>query len=173
MCVYVCSVHACLRIITASVSYRHKSSAYNTLFHFHFSQLWSYDFFLKFAVKFALSLWYIIDKKHKNIYSSLHIGKILPRFREYGLVNRFTDHVNTRLVITSNYSATANLHTSQITAANTKCSPARSVFTSRSLVKDGNSKDSSASRAQVLPVRRVSRNCALSIPLGRTGVLVI
>jgi hypothetical protein len=48
-------------------------------------------------------------------------------------VNGFTDHFTTRLGTTRNYSATANLHTSQISAANTKSSPACSVSTSRSL----------------------------------------
>jgi hypothetical protein len=64
----------------------------------------------------------------------------------------------TQLGNTSNYSAIADLHTSQITAANTKSSPARSVFNIRFLVTDVNSGDSSASRAWVLPVRRISRN---------------
>jgi hypothetical protein len=42
---------------------------------------------------------------------------------EFGLVNGFIDHLYTRLLITSNYSATANLHNSQITAAITKPFP--------------------------------------------------
>jgi hypothetical protein len=35
----------------------------------------------------------------------------------FGLKNGFIDHFNTRLVITINYSAIVNLHTSQITRA--------------------------------------------------------
>jgi hypothetical protein len=35
----------------------------------------------------------------------------------YGLVNGFIDHLYTSLGTTSNYSATVNLHNSQITAA--------------------------------------------------------
>jgi hypothetical protein len=40
-----------------------------------------------------------------------------------GLVNGFTDHLYTRLGTTSNYSATANLHNSQITTASAKPLP--------------------------------------------------
>jgi hypothetical protein len=43
-------------------------------------------------------------------------------------------------------------------------SPARSVLNSRFLVTDVNSEDSSASRAQVLPVQRISRNLIPSVP---------
>jgi hypothetical protein len=57
-------------------------------------------------------------------------------------VNRFTDHLYTRLGTTSNYSATANLHGSQIATA---CC----VFNSRSLATASNIGDSSASRAQI------------------------
>jgi hypothetical protein len=38
----------------------------------------------------------------------------------HGLVNGFTDHLNTPLGTTSNYSAIANLHISQITTAPAK-----------------------------------------------------
>jgi hypothetical protein len=51
----------------------------------------------------------------------------------------------TQLGTTGNYSTIADIHTLK--------SPARSVFNSRFLVTDVNSGDSSASRAQVLPVR--------------------
>jgi hypothetical protein len=70
----------------------------------------------------------------------------------------------TRLGTTSNYSAIANLHTLQFTDANTKSSPACTVFNSRFLVTDVNSWDSSFSRAQVLLVQRISRNRTPSIP---------
>jgi hypothetical protein len=57
----------------------------------------------------------------------------------------FIDHFNTRLVTTLNYSAIANLQNSQIIIAHAKSVPACSVFSSRSLVTDYNSGDSSAS----------------------------
>jgi hypothetical protein len=76
----------------------------------------------------------------------------------YGLDIGFIDHLYTPLETTSNYSANANLHTLQITAVNTKFSPSRSAFNSRSLATASNSGDSSCSRSQVLPVRRISRN---------------
>jgi hypothetical protein len=60
-------------------------------------------------------------------------------------------YLNTRLVTTSNYSAIADLHILQITAANTKYFAARSVFTSRYLATASSSGDPSASRTQVLP----------------------
>jgi hypothetical protein len=41
-------------------------------------------------------------------------------FTGSGLVIRFTDHFNTRLVTTLNYSANANLHTLQITISYAK-----------------------------------------------------
>jgi hypothetical protein len=49
----------------------------------------------------------------------------------------------------NNYSATADLHTLQFTAAPAKPFPACCVLTSRSLTTASNSGDSSASRAQV------------------------
>jgi hypothetical protein len=66
------------------------------------------------------------------------------------LVNGFIDHLYTRLVITSNYRATANLHSSQITTVHAKPFPAYCVFTSRFLTTAFNSGDPSASRAEVL-----------------------
>jgi hypothetical protein len=80
----------------------------------------------------------------------------------FGLVNGFIDH--TPLGTSSNYSAIADLHTLQITIPHIESSPACSVFNSRFLVKDINSGGSSASRAQVLPVWRISRNWTLSVP---------
>jgi hypothetical protein len=65
---------------------------------------------------------------------------------------------------TSNYSVTANLNALQITAANINPSPACNMFNSRFLVTASNSGDYSAPRAQVLPVRLISRNWTLSIP---------
>jgi hypothetical protein len=56
----------------------------------------------------------------------------------------------TRLVSTSNYRTTSNLHNSQITTAPTRLFPACYIFTSSSLAMASNSGDSSASHAQVL-----------------------
>jgi hypothetical protein len=67
-------------------------------------------------------------------------------------------HLYTPLGTTSNYSATANLHNSQITTAPTKPFPACCVFNSRSLASGSNSGDFSVSRAHVITVRRISRN---------------
>jgi hypothetical protein len=53
------------------------------------------------------------------------------------------------LEITSNYTATANLHNSQITTASAKLFQAYCLFTGRSLATVSNSVNSSASRAQV------------------------
>jgi hypothetical protein len=65
-------------------------------------------------------------------------------------VTGFIDRLHTRLGTTGNYSATANLHNSQITTAPAKPFPAFYVFISRSLATSSNSGDPSASRAQVL-----------------------
>jgi hypothetical protein len=67
-----------------------------------------------------------------------------------GLVNRFSDHLYTRLITTSNCSATDNLQNSQISTAPAKPFPACYVFTSRPKATASNSRNSSASRAQVL-----------------------
>jgi hypothetical protein len=67
-----------------------------------------------------------------------------------GLVNGFIDHLYTRLVITSNYSATINIHNSQITTALAKHFAACCLFTSRSLETASNSAGTSTSRAQIL-----------------------
>jgi hypothetical protein len=64
---------------------------------------------------------------------------------------------------TSNYSATANLHSLEITTANTTSSPACSVFNSRFLATASNRRDSSDSHAQVRPVQRISPNWTPSI----------
>jgi hypothetical protein len=58
---------------------------------------------------------------------------------------RFIDHLYIQLGTTGYYSAIADLHTSQITTAHAKFSPACCVFTSRSLLTASNSGDSSAS----------------------------
>jgi hypothetical protein len=39
----------------------------------------------------------------------------------FGLETRFTDHFNTRLVTTLNYSPIADLHTPQISTAHARC----------------------------------------------------
>jgi hypothetical protein len=67
-------------------------------------------------------------------------------------------HLYIPLGTAGNYSATANLHNSQITTATAKPSPACSVFNSRSLASASNSEDSLASRAHVITARRISRN---------------
>jgi hypothetical protein len=72
------------------------------------------------------------------------------------ILDLFTPHR-----ITSNYSAIADLQTLQVTAANTKSSAASNVFNSRFLITDVNSRYSSASRALVLPVRRIFRKWTL------------
>jgi hypothetical protein len=64
---------------------------------------------------------------------------------------------------TSNYSAIANLHTSQITTASAKYFPACCVFTSLSLATASNSGDSSASHAQVLSSQPSVRNSILCL----------
>jgi hypothetical protein len=56
-------------------------------------------------------------------------------------MNWFSDNFNTRLGYVSNYSATANLHNSQITTASAKPFPVCCVFNSRSLVTVPNSGD--------------------------------
>jgi hypothetical protein len=60
-----------------------------------------------------------------------------------GLVTRFIDHLHTQLLTTSNYNATTDLHTLQITV--TEAHIKSSVFTSRFLVTALNNRDSSAS----------------------------
>jgi hypothetical protein len=68
----------------------------------------------------------------------------------FGLDIGFIDHLYTRLVSTSNYSAITNLHNSQNTTEHTKPFPACCVFISHSLATVSNSVDSSTSRTQVL-----------------------
>jgi hypothetical protein len=68
------------------------------------------------------------------------------------------------LVTTSNYSATANLHTLLITTVPAKPFPACCVFTSRTLATASNSGHSSASRADVAPSPTLAQNCLPAIP---------
>jgi hypothetical protein len=63
----------------------------------------------------------------------------------FGLDIQSIDRLYTQLGTTSNYSATANLHNSQITTAPVKPFPAYCVFTSCSLVTASNSGDYSDS----------------------------
>jgi hypothetical protein len=74
-------------------------------------------------------------------------------------MNGFIDNLYTWLGTTSNYSATTNLHNSQITTAPTKPFRARCVFTSRSLAATSNSGDSSDIRAEVLSSQPPVQNC--------------
>jgi hypothetical protein len=60
----------------------------------------------------------------------------------FGLVNGFIDHLYRRLLSTSNYSAVANQHSSQIATAHAKPLPASRAFTSRSLATASGSGDS-------------------------------
>jgi hypothetical protein len=69
---------------------------------------------------------------------------------KFGLIIRFIDLLYTRLVSTSNYSATANFHNSQITTATAKPFTSLLCLRSRSLATASNSGHSSASRDQVL-----------------------
>jgi hypothetical protein len=69
----------------------------------------------------------------------------------FGMVTRFVDHFTTRLGTINNYGAIANLNNLQITAANTKSSPACCAFTSRSLATASSSGDSSTSRSHAIP----------------------
>jgi hypothetical protein len=85
--------------------------------------------------------------------------------RGFGLVNGFIDYLYTRLGTTSNYSATANLHNSQITRAPVRPFPAWSVFTSLSVATASNSGDSSASCTQVLSLQPPMPNSALNSQL--------
>jgi hypothetical protein len=68
----------------------------------------------------------------------------------FGLANGFIDHLFSRLVRASNYSAIANLHNSQIITAHAKPFPASCNFIIRSQATASNSEYSSATNAQVL-----------------------
>jgi hypothetical protein len=76
----------------------------------------------------------------------------------------FIDHLFTTLGTTSNYSATANLYTLQITAAPDKLLPACCVLTSLFLATASNSGYYSASRAQALPSPNLVQNWLPTIP---------
>jgi hypothetical protein len=65
--------------------------------------------------------------------------------RGFGLDIGCIDHFNTKLVITLNYNAIADLRTSQTTPARANSFPACSVFTSSYLVTATNNGYSSAS----------------------------
>jgi hypothetical protein len=73
-------------------------------------------------------------------------------------VNGFIDHLYTPFGTSSNYSATANLHNPQITTASANPFPACCVVIIRSLATASNSRDSSASRAQVFSSQTPVKN---------------
>jgi hypothetical protein len=77
---------------------------------------------------------------------------------------------------TSNYSVTADLHTLEITVADTKSFPTQSVFNSRSLATVFDSGDASASRSHVFPsptLFQIYLPAVLSAELGHHFALVI
>jgi hypothetical protein len=69
---------------------------------------------------------------------------------EFGLMNGFIYHLQTRLGTTSTYNAIADLHTLQITREHTESS--QTAFTSRFLVTDLNNGDSLTPVVTPLPV---------------------
>jgi hypothetical protein len=86
--------------------------------------------------------------------------------RGFGMDIGFIDHLH-RHVSTSNYSATANLHNSQITT------PPAKHFQSRSLATASNSGDSSASRAQVPSSQTPIQNWLSSNHIENTALLLL
>jgi hypothetical protein len=96
--------------------------------------------------------------------------------RGFGLDIRFTDHLNTRLVTTLNYSLIADLHTLQITTAHAKSFPACRVFTISFLLTDSNNGYSSASvlksslNGGSLPTASSCSSCPPYNPKARTTV---
>jgi hypothetical protein len=82
----------------------------------------------------------------------------------FGLVNWIFCIYTTQHGATSNYSATANLHNSQITTACTKPFQACFVFTIHSLGTTDNSEDSSTSHSQVVPSLTLVQNCHQLFP---------
>jgi hypothetical protein len=90
------------------------------------------DIYQRFAATYSLCLQ---GRKYCHVYGWLQTG--------FGLMNRFIDHFKTWVETTSNYSAIANPHNSQITRAHAKSS--QCAFASRFLVTDLNNIDSSAS----------------------------
>jgi hypothetical protein len=74
------------------------------------------------------------------------------------VVNGFIDHLYPPLGTTSNCSAIANVHILQITTAPSKTFSSLLYLQQPFLTTASNSGDSSASRAHVITVRRISRN---------------
>jgi hypothetical protein len=75
----------------------------------------------------------------------------------------FIDHLHTPLGNKGNYSAIANEHTLQVITAPVRSFPVYCVFNSRFLATASNSRDSSASHAQVLfPQPPVQNSCQFS-----------
>jgi hypothetical protein len=70
----------------------------------------------------------------------------------------------TQLGTTNNSRTIVDLHTLQITVANSKSFPASIVFSRCFLVTDINSGDLSASHPQILPVWQISHSWTFSVP---------
>jgi hypothetical protein len=105
---------------------------------------------VKTIVKIVRKNLSILDRQFHN--DGYIISRVMSGYRRgFGLVTRFIDHFNTRLVTTLNYSAIANLHNlrEQITRAHAKYS--QFAFISRFLVTDLNNGDSSDSVFILLP----------------------
>jgi hypothetical protein len=117
------------------------------------------------AYKLLLSVIYSV--LFVSLLLDLYILYILSRVWEWlqmrcGLDIGFINNLYTQLGIRSNYSATADLHNSQIGTAPAKSFPAYCVFTSHTLATASNSGDSSVSHAQVLSEWQLPSNCHFS-----------
>jgi hypothetical protein len=103
---------------------------------------------------------YVHRKRHSFLYCNVVWVTRLGMDWWMDLLTTYTHPLRT----TSNYSAIANLHNSQITTATAEPYPACCVFTSCSLATASNSGDHSASHAQVLPVRQISCSWTVCFP---------
>jgi hypothetical protein len=98
---------------------------------------------------------YVIDIKISSSLGDVMSSTREDMIRRRHVLLRCADSSLNRLRLSSHV---LMLVLTQLVCGRPKSSPARSVFNSRFLVTDVNSGDSSASRTQVLPVRRISRN---------------
>jgi hypothetical protein len=114
------------------------------------SQILTEGFFLRAKLTTHLRLMRVCTATLKYIVT-ISVCVCVRVWTGYGLDVGFIDHLYIQLGTTSNYSATPDLHTLQITTAHAKTFPACCVFNSRFLVTASNSGDSSSSCAQFIP----------------------
>jgi hypothetical protein len=130
------------------------------------TQLWS----TTFRILIWVSRYTAYQYPRKHLLNTCTHGNVLLVSKKPSLRKRVCQPVSlsTRLISACDYSASANLHNSQINVVPDKSFPPCYIFTSHSLATTSNIGNSSASRAHVVTLRRISCSSVLFFTASRS-----